>query len=230
MLHLPERARAPGVVFLHGFTGCKHETRRLYVLTAREMARHGIASLRIDFRGSGDSAGDFSEMTITRELEDARAAVAFMRGRSEVDASRIGALGMSMGGMVAALLLGEDPGITAAVLWCPVCDFSALIRRQALDSAFAEGDVADRGGWPVGKAFAVDGLTHRPVEALARSKARVLILHGDRDQAVSCEESLLHKNVARREIVSGADHCFSSLAWAQQVVDSSSRWFRQCWS
>ncbi len=67
VLHVPESTPAPGVIMCHGFTGHKAETHRLFVHTARDFAAHGLAVLRFDFRGSGDSAGDFRDMTITRE-------------------------------------------------------------------------------------------------------------------------------------------------------------------
>ena len=122
MLHLPAKGKAkcPAVVCFHGFTGSKTESHRLFVKMARMLAEAGSICLRIDFRGSGDSEGDFSQMTISREIEDARAALKFLRARSDVDPKRIGILGMSMGGMVSAYVLGSDKNICTSVLWAPV--------------------------------------------------------------------------------------------------------------
>jgi len=54
MLHRPEGvAIAPAVVLCHGFTGQRIESHRLFVKMARDLAAHGIAALRFDFRGSG---------------------------------------------------------------------------------------------------------------------------------------------------------------------------------
>ena len=62
MLHVPNgRGRFPGALLLHGFTGTKTESHRMFVKLSRRLAEHGIASLRFDFRGSGDSAGEFEE-------------------------------------------------------------------------------------------------------------------------------------------------------------------------
>jgi uncharacterized protein len=231
MLHLPKgasaRRKCPAVVFLHGFTGSRHEAHRLFVVAARRLAGQGMAALRFDFRGSGDSAGDFSEMTISRELEDARSAVRWIRKRPEIDPARVALLGMSMGGMVSALLLGEDSKIPAAVLWCPVADFERLVRaNQTIVAAQSDRKTIDFGGWPVGRAFIGDGLKQKPVEVLARSRAMVLILHGDADQAVPVNESTMYRNAARREIIPGADHTFNSLAWTERVVRSSASWLR----
>ena len=69
ILHLPTArdASCPAVAFFHGFTGTKVEPHRIFVKTARELAAIGFYVLRFDFRGCGDSAGDFSEMTIGGE-------------------------------------------------------------------------------------------------------------------------------------------------------------------
>ena len=88
MLHLPVNAAAPHpcVLMLHGFTGTSIEPHRLFVLMARAFASAGIAALRFDFRGSGQSEGFFSDMTLTRELEDALAAIKLLEeiGRAHV--------------------------------------------------------------------------------------------------------------------------------------------------
>jgi uncharacterized protein len=109
VLHLPIQAAepVPAVLILHGFTGQRGEGHRLFVLFSRLLAQHGIASMRIDFRGSGESEGAFDEMTPTREVEDVVAAYAFLRDRPEVDGSRLGLMGLSMGGMVAALSVAQ---------------------------------------------------------------------------------------------------------------------------
>ena len=73
MIHRPERARArrggPGVVLFHGFTGDRMESHWLFVKCSRALARAGIASLRFDFYGSGESEGEFSEVTLQGETE-----------------------------------------------------------------------------------------------------------------------------------------------------------------
>jgi uncharacterized protein len=98
MLHLPLepfKPPFPCVTLLHGFTGTHLEPHRLFALMARQLAGRGIAAFRFDFRGSGDSEGDFGEMTVTRELEDARAALRLLEARAELDRARFGVLGWS---------------------------------------------------------------------------------------------------------------------------------------
>ncbi|MBX3156920.1 MAG: alpha/beta fold hydrolase [Deltaproteobacteria bacterium] len=73
------------------------------------LSQHGILGLRYDTRGAGTTK---ASNTLTSSLqplfEDARACLAFLRARPEVDRSRICLVGHSQGGLV-AMLLAADP-------------------------------------------------------------------------------------------------------------------------
>ena len=86
MMHRPAGARhrrVPAVTMFHGFTGNRMESHWIFVKCSRALAQAGIASLRFDFYGSGESAGDFREVTLRGEIADGRAAVAFLRRQKE---------------------------------------------------------------------------------------------------------------------------------------------------
>lgn len=127
MLHTPDAEAPaqgwPSVVMVHGFTGNRTDHHRLLTLLSRALASRGIASLRFDCRGSGDSHGDFSEMTVSREVEDVQAAASYIRQQPQIDPERVMLLGYSMGGMVATLAAaGSVPtGCCCGRLPCPSC-------------------------------------------------------------------------------------------------------------
>src|ERR1035441_774266 len=99
MLHLPKgKGPAPALSMFHGFTGNRFEPHQLFVKTARRLAKDGIAVLRFDFRGSGESEGDFKDITVPGEIEDGRESLNFLSAQPEVDPNRLGILGLSMGG------------------------------------------------------------------------------------------------------------------------------------
>ena len=79
---------------------------------AHALARGGVATLRLDDRGVGESTGDFSSATTGDFASDAAAAVRFLRTVPEVDARRVGLIGHSEGGMVAA----ADPEVAFVVM------------------------------------------------------------------------------------------------------------------
>ena len=102
MLHLPkDNDNPPGVVFFHGLTGSKTEAHFFFVKLARALASIGIAVLRFDFRFSGDSEGNFENMTLSGEISDALKSMDFFVTECGVSPDKIGILGLSMGGAVA---------------------------------------------------------------------------------------------------------------------------------
>ncbi|MGE5326428.1 MAG: alpha/beta hydrolase, partial [Deltaproteobacteria bacterium] len=129
MIHNPQtaRGRVPGVVFFHGFTGDRMESHWMFVKCARALADAGIASLRFDFYGSGESDGTFREVTLLGEVSDARAAVSFFRRQKCIDAGRVGLCGLSMGGAVAATVAAWARA-RALVLWSALAHPKGLRR------------------------------------------------------------------------------------------------------
>jgi len=61
--------KVPMVIICHGFTGNKNES--LLKAISEGLLKNGIASIRFDFNGHGESEGDFQEMTVPNEIEDA---------------------------------------------------------------------------------------------------------------------------------------------------------------
>lgn len=82
---------------------------RPFLVLADHLTRRGIAVLRSDDRGVGESEGDFATATSRDFATDAVAAAAYLRGRPEVNAEAVGLVGMSEGGLVAPMVAAE-PG------------------------------------------------------------------------------------------------------------------------
>ena len=60
-----------GLVLLHGWTAYRIGPHRIFVKMARRLARRGIASIRFDFRGRGDSTGAADDTTLDTMIDDA---------------------------------------------------------------------------------------------------------------------------------------------------------------
>src|SRR5258708_31519171 len=112
--------RAPGkslVILCHGFTGTKTESGRLFVQTARALQKAGINALRFDFMGSGDSSGDFNQMTPNTQIQDALDVLAWARRRYK----KIAFLGLSFGGATAICAAHQArPRPDALLTWSSV--------------------------------------------------------------------------------------------------------------
>ncbi|MCS7253299.1 MAG: alpha/beta fold hydrolase [Armatimonadota bacterium] len=232
MLHLPDDGyKCPCVIFCHGFTGHRIEAHRLFVKAAREMAHFGIGAFRFDFRGSGESEGDFGDITITGELEDLRAAIHFVSSVDGVDANRIALLGLSLGGCVAACCAPTDERIRALVLWAAVARPSEILRRHLGTNAVSELEEKgwiDIGGLKVSRAFFDELPDVKPVEFVRRFKGRALIVHGSADLVVPVEDAKLYAEAlgSRSElhIIEGADHTFARCHHEEQVIRLTRNW------
>ena len=87
-----------------------------FAVWADALARAGVASLRYDDRGVGKSTGLFSSATSDDFASDAKAAVRFLRSRSDVDPKRIGLMGHSEGGLIAPMVAAGNPDVAFVVL------------------------------------------------------------------------------------------------------------------
>jgi hypothetical protein len=103
-----------------------------FKLIADTLTRRGVAVLRVDDRGVGGSEGDPRNATSADFADDARAGVAFLRTRADVDPDRVGLIGHSEGGAIAPMLCANDPRLAFLVLLAgPGVDGGELIVRQA---------------------------------------------------------------------------------------------------
>jgi fermentation-respiration switch protein FrsA (DUF1100 family) len=103
--YVPSRNRAAVIVF-PGRTGT--------VTRARMLARHGYGVLVFDRRGEGESEGDINLFGWGGE-PDLRAAITFLRNRTDVDPERIGGLGLSVGGEMLLQTAADTPELRAVV-------------------------------------------------------------------------------------------------------------------
>ena len=122
---LKPRQQCPMVVFCHGFGGTKEGP--LFELITDSLQKHGIASIRFDFNGHGESEGKFEEMTVPNEINDAKKVIEYVRDLRYV--SKIALVGHSQGGVVASMTAGElGSDISAVVLMAP----AAVLRDDAI--------------------------------------------------------------------------------------------------
>lgn len=110
----------PAVVFCAGFAGSKCGKYRLYVRLSQALAEAGIVSLRFDYRGSGDSEGDFLDQTMESQVSDTLCCLNYLKNLSFINPEKIGVFGRSLGGMIAIMTLQSFSQVKSLVLWAPV--------------------------------------------------------------------------------------------------------------
>lgn len=118
--------KIPVAIVMHGFTGNKNST--LLQDISEELQKRGIASVRFDFNGHGQSEGKFEDMTVPNEIDDALKVYSYVR--SLPWAGPIALVGHSQGGVVACMTAGKltADSVKAVVLLAP----AAVLREDAI--------------------------------------------------------------------------------------------------
>lgn len=234
-IHVPDETPAPGIVMCHGFTGQRMEAHFLFVKAARELCAAGFNVLRFDFRGSGESDGRFRDMTASREIEDALQALQVMRTEPTVDADRVGLIGLSLGGLVAACTAARDGDVRALVLWSAVADMGEIVRGRwdMPKEPGADGrEYYEHGPHEIGAEFLRDAMRVKPVDEIAGYAGPVLVVHGDADQSVPIEHAhrymeAIPSDDAQLLVIEGADHTFSTVALEKEVIGATAAFFKE---
>lgn len=183
--------KCPMVVFCHGFSGRKEGP--LFELVADTLQAHGIASIRFDFNGHGESEGEFVDMTVPNEIEDAKKVVEYVSSLSYV--SDLAVVGHSQGGVVASMLAGQlsevlgKPAFKAVALMAP----AAVLRDDAIRGntmgkqydPFNPGEYVELwGGLKLGADYIRTAFSLPIYETAAKYQGSALIIHGNADRVV----------------------------------------------
>lgn len=241
VLHRPLNASSekpkPGVIICHGFGGNKCGKHRLYVRIATLLAASGIAVLRFDFRGSGDSDGDFHDMDLTSEVSDTLAAVQYLRQQDFVDSDRLGLLGRSLGGAIAVLAAPNVQNLRCLALWAPV--FSASQWREQWEQAQAEGtsqlldeEFVAFDGQLTNLAFVKQFFGMDLNQVLPEiSMVPLLHLHGGQDVMVNTQHATDYEEARKAAgaeshfvMLENCDHDFSEVTEQQRLLEETRTW------
>ena len=239
MLHLPEgRTRVPAALMLHGFGGTKSESHRMFVKLSRALTSHGIATLRFDYRGCGDSAGNFEDLTIRSQVLDANEALRYLLRHKRVNTRRLALVGMSLGGAVAAHVVAREPDrFKTLALWAPVAEGGDILDEFSTPDAvasLAQTGITEHWGNLVGVEFIRQFAEMKPLREVAKSKCPVLLVHGSDDETVPSKHTDLYeravqtgKRTVKKVIIPGADHTFSKLIWEQRLIKETVNWLSE---
>lgn len=183
----------PLVVLCHGFTGNRQGDGHFAPL-AEDLAAHGIATVRLDFAGCGDSTEPYANYTLANMAADVDSVIGYMQ--ATYGTGKTALVGHSMGGRLASLYpqLGQYP-VTALALWSPAngtglqgLEFLSIDNFAAVEElaarADAEGSVA---AWGVELSAAyIDGMRDSdPNVTLQESGLPVLLTYSGNERILS---------------------------------------------
>ena len=188
---LKQGEQCPMVIFCHGFGGTKGGP--LFELIADTLQAHGIASIRFDFNGHGESEGEFMDMTVPNEIEDAKKVVAYVRDLRYV--SDLAIVGHSQGGVVASMTAGQlsealgEPAFKAVALMAPAAVLrDDAIRGNTMGKQYDPFDLGEYvelwGGMKLGAQYIRTAFSLPIYETAAKYQGPALIIHGNADRVV----------------------------------------------
>ncbi|MEM9171687.1 MAG: alpha/beta fold hydrolase [Pseudomonadota bacterium] len=237
-------APMPLVVMMHGHGGTREEAGS-FIRVASALAQGGVASVRMDFAGSGESTETFANNDLTSMAADVRAAIAWARTRASIDTSRLGAIGFSMGGRVAARLMDEGQVFKSTAMWAPSlyngartmvtmlggeASYAAM-KTQAQREGFAPFTTFWGQPQQLGARWFSDLERSRPMDAIAAYRGALLLVHGTADDVVPvavsrvAAKAAVHSAQVQLVEIDGADHGFGLFApedrFSDQLVDAT---------
>jgi len=226
--HLPAVDPIAYAILAHCFT-CSKESRAAAQISSA-LAAQGIATLRFDFTGLGESEGDFSGTTFSHNVDDILAAA---NALSESHRAPALLVGHSLGGSAVLAAASQIPEVVGvATIGAPVePQHVARLFGASIEQIEERGEAeVDLGGRPftIRKTFLDDLQAHCNKEKIHSLKRALLIFHSPQDNIVDIDDARLIYQAARhpKSFISldGADHLLSRRADAAYVATVLRAW------
>ena len=193
---------------------------------AESLAERGLTALRFDFAGRGESDGDVFDLSYTHEVEDLRAAIAFLVGRG---IERLAIFGSSMGGSVALLAAAQEQRVEAVATVAAVAYPDRLTERYPEDTAdWQDLGYIEVGGHRISSGFIQDAEEHNVLRAVGAIEIPLLIMHGLDDEVVpvaDADDIAAAAHHVSMSLIEGADHSFSDARQRAYVVEEAADFF-----
>lgn len=217
------------VVMLHGGPGGQMDgPAGLYSNLAQVLGHAGIASVRFDFRGVGESGGRYRDMTIARSVTEYEAVWSFAKS---FGIARMGVIGESYGATIALRSTVANPD-AVCLLWPAIYfldgTFAPFVTPEKMEIARRDGftveDGVEVGLGFVEEVFAIDNVE----DGVQRLNVPVLLIHGTADREVPYRQSQrayeLLSEPKKLVLVNGGDHCLARPTERSIVNDEVISW------
>lgn len=213
------------------FTCSKNSKTAAYV--ARSLAERGISCLRIDFKGLGESEGDFVRNTLSSNIEDIQSAARFLKG--EYEAPKL-LIGHSFGGTAAVRAAKYVSTCRAVVTINSPADPKRITTYfpERLDEIREKGsaivDIAGR-PFPIGRDFLEDLDRDEGLIEFSRLEKPFLICHSPNDEVVPIEQAAKAFQAAQHPksflSLDTADHFLSHRQDTEYLAGAIAAWVQR---
>lgn len=232
-VYLPEgQSPHPSLCICHGVPARRtpDSTDRGYPLLAEKFCRHGFIVLIFNFRGSGESEGNFDMLGWTRDL---KAAIDYLYQLDVADKSRLSVMGFSGGAATTVYCAARDKRISSVVSCaCParffdIAEFSRI--EEFLEHCREVGIIRDNNFPPSVDEWARGFEEISPLKRIHQIAPRpILIVHGDSDETVDPSHAweLYNASGEPRDIaiIEGGEH---KLRLSEAAVDAALSWLKK---
>lgn len=209
VLHIVQKQNTPIVVTCHGMLSTKDSEK--YLEIADILTKNGINVLRFDFRGCGESEGNFANSTVTARLRDLETILQYVHSMFK----DVGLLGSSLGGTISILAASKFKFIKALITWA--APFFLKETLNSLRGVVSEGFIKD--------------LENVDITGAAKEVSHILVIHGDQDEIVPVRDAHALFNLVKEpkelKIIRGGDHRFTDPEPRKIALNVSLRWLKQ---
>lgn len=251
------RKNSPVIITLNGFAGTRDEApvagtdEGILKRNARILAEQGFASLRVDFRGSGDSDGEYQMTTFSTQVSDTLAAVDYICSnlKHQVNTKSIGIIGFSQGGLVGTTVAAMDKRVNSLVIWSPVASpphcYQGLLTQDGIQQglALAEGEYDSFGIYfngqyvgvdiSLGDGFFDDLFNIDPLAEIRKYKDPLMVIVGSNDiivwpQPAKGQLYMTYHDGFEQLVTLDADHAFNYWDGTEKLDDAifwGTAWF-----
>jgi len=135
----------PAIIMISGEGPQDRDGERLghkpFAVIADYFAKHGMAVLRFDDRGTGTSTGNYDSSDIYNYANDVKAAISFLRLRRDVDSNAIGLLGTGLGGAIGQIVCADDHKVAFLMMMAaPGVDGRTAYLSRSVQLSLANGE------------------------------------------------------------------------------------------
>ena len=245
----PDGPARSAVVFVHG-GGVTRDEGGFFTRIAVGLAENGVASLRFDLRGHGESDGRQEDLTLASILNDIDAAIGHVR--SETSAEIVHVLAASFAGGIGAYFAVEHrERVASLVLINPLLNYKkrfvddkpywhdGRIDEEAGRELAEQGFVFHNPNFKLGRALLNEVFYLRPNEAISSLAVPTLFIHGTRDTFIPIDSTRAAVERVQGEVelleIEGAQHGIAvfddpqyldpqTQVWQAEVVEAIGAW------
>ncbi|MBN1254686.1 MAG: alpha/beta hydrolase [Deltaproteobacteria bacterium] len=215
ILHLPKNPSPPCVIASHGLFSSKESEK--FVALGEFFSAQGIALIRYDHQGCGESEGELGSTTASSRIKDLNA-IFELAANHPLLGDRLGLLGSSMGGFISIFKGAADFRVKALALWATPSHLGGKRDRD------------DEQNPSLGDAFYRD-LDRYDATGAIQKVGNCLLLHGEADELVPLTQAKELYQAARTpkhlEVFPGGDHRFTNPQHRLRAIRMSLEWFQR---